>query len=453
MPARELCAPAPLQGELLDPLQERVAHHSYSVGVMVLFLRMTVWGAVGFRGAASALGFVADFLGTDELVVSANGGQIWVLRVGLYELLRAKEKADDWIWIVDHTIQVGKGKCFVVVGIRIAALTIKRLDKYSSGALTCQDLSVWEIEVVESSDGPIVAGQLNDLSKRTGQVPREILSDCGGDLSAGIAQFCEEHPETIAVKDLPHFAANAIKKELKDDSQWAAYLADANSSKTQLRQTKFAFLLPPDLKTKARWMNLDPLITWSEKALQFVTSPQPVPGVTWEDEELQEKMGWILKYRTSLRSWAEMLEVVAASLKYIRKQGYHQHARDELKEVLSPLPASNSHARRVADRILDYVMEQSQNVSEGEHLLATTEVLESLLGKAKQLHGQQSRSGFTKMVLGIAANVSHLTATAVKNALSTISVSNLWEWVNQEIGPSVQAQRIHAFTPHRAEQK
>jgi len=424
-----------------------VAHHSHCVGLILLFLRMTLQGVLGFRGAASALKLVSTFLGTDKLVVSPTGGQMWLLRLGLYELSRAKEQADDWIWIVDHTIQVGKGKCFVVVGVRVALLTAKRIDKYSGGALTCEDLSVWEIELVEKSNGLIVEQQLTALSETTGQVPRAILSDCGGDLSAGISQFCATHPQTIALKDLPHFAANAIKKELSDDSQWTEFLADANRSKTELRQSHFAFLLPPDLKSKARWMNLDPLINWSEKVLHFVNSPRPVPGMALEDEELQEKMGWLLKYRSSLRQWADMLGVVNSTLKYIRKYGYHQNARNELNEILAPLAIPNSHSRRVADRILDYVEEQSQEIPAGEHLLATTEALESLLGKAKQLQGQQSRSGFTKMILSIAASVSQLTADKITSALSAIKVRNVIEWVANEIGPSVQAQRIHALYP------
>jgi hypothetical protein len=312
--------------------------------------------------------------------------------------------------------------------------------------LTAQDLSVWAIELVEKSDGPTVNNQLKKIVQVTCQIPCAIISDCGGDLSAGIAQFCEEYPQTIPLKDLPHFAANAIKKELNNDPQWVAYLADANRSKTQLRQTTFAFLLPPDLKSKARWMNLDPLIAWSERVLDFVQSPRSVPGVTWEDEELQEKMGWILNYQTSLRGWADMLAVVNTSLKYIRKHGYHQNAREELKQTLCQLPMSaNSHAQRVADRILDYVQEQSRMVPEGEHVLGTTEVLESLLGKAKQLQGSQSKSGFTKMILGIAAGVSKLTAQLVKTALSKTKVLDVIEWTASELGHSVQAQRFHAL--------
>lgn len=437
---------AALQAELVDAFDEFVPHHSHSVGQILLFLRFTLQSVIGFRGAASVLQIFSPLFPRDEPAVSPNGGQMWLLRMGLFELSRLKELADDWIWIIDHTIQVGKAKCFVVVGVRRSVLDKMRLDENSNGTLSYEDLSVWAIELVESSDGPMVERQLNELSKKTGQVPCELLSDCGGDLQKGIAGYCDAHPETIAVKDLPHFAANALKKELNGDAQWTAFLAAANQSKTRLRQTKFAFLLPPDLKTKARWMNLDPLITWSEKVRAFVDSPRPVPGASWEEAELEEKMGWIRSYKSSVRSWFEMLRVVGACLKYMRKHGYHQQAREELKEVLTDLvPPNDCPARRVAASILDYVEQQSSMIPAGKHLLATSECLESLLGKAKQLQARQSKSGFTKMILSIAAGVTSLTVEKITAAFSVIKVRHVKEWVDNTLVASVQGQRFHAL--------
>jgi hypothetical protein len=57
---------------------------------------------------------------------SANGGQFWLLRLGLYELQRPKEPADDWVWIIDHTVQTGHGKCFLVVGVRLSVWNARR---------------------------------------------------------------------------------------------------------------------------------------------------------------------------------------------------------------------------------------------------------------------------------------------------------------------------------------
>src|SRR5207244_11809595 len=131
-------------------------------------------------------------------------------------------------WIVDHTIQTGSLKCLVVVGIRLAAWEAKRADPNSLAALEHHDLSVWMLEPVEKSDGLTVHQQLQELSRQTQVIPREVLSDCGADLQNGIGRFCAEHPQTTAAKDVSHAAANAVKRELNHDPQWAAFLADAS---------------------------------------------------------------------------------------------------------------------------------------------------------------------------------------------------------------------------------
>lgn len=430
----------------MEGFSQTIPRQSHSVGQVVLFLQFVVAGVLGFRGAAFVLAHCETFWPTDEPAISANGGQMWLLRVGLYELRRPKEVADDWVWIIDHTIQVGRGKCFVVVGVRGAAWQALRIAPQATGALSPTDLSVWKIELVEKSDGPTVERQLTELAHETGQVPRAILSDCGGDLNAGVAAFAAAHPRTLVVKDLPHFAANALKKELSDDPDWTRFLADANRSKTRLRQTKFAFLLPPDLKSKARWMNLDPLIAWSENVLRFLDSPRDVPGVTLTTAELNETLAWLAGHRDHVHRWSEMLAVVESSLRYIRQQGYHAAASQELRDTLSSwLSQPHTPAGRMANRLVDYVAEQSAAIPPGEHVLATSEVLESLLGKGKQLQGEQSRGGFTKMVLGIAASVVKLTNDTVTQALTAIRVRDVTTWLTQFLPVSIQAQRYHAL--------
>lgn len=177
--------------------------HSHSLGLIQLFLRLVLQAKTGFRGAAGALGIVSSLFPTDEPAPSPNGGQMWLLRLGLYELSRRKEHADDWVWIIDHTIQVGRVKCFLVVGVRLSAWEAKRADQDRSAELEHQDLSAWMIEPVERSDGPTVEQQLLKLSQQTGVVPRELLSDGGGDVQNGIKRFCASHPQTTGAKTWP----------------------------------------------------------------------------------------------------------------------------------------------------------------------------------------------------------------------------------------------------------
>ncbi|HQU45211.1 MAG TPA: hypothetical protein PK867_20520, partial [Pirellulales bacterium] len=109
-----------------------------------------------------------------------------------------------WVWIIDHTIQIGPLKCLVVVGVRLSAWEAKRADKDQSSALAHHDLSVWLIKPRAHSDGEAVHAELRDLSQKTGVVPCEIASDCGGDLEKGISLFCSDHP-TRRVKDIAPF--------------------------------------------------------------------------------------------------------------------------------------------------------------------------------------------------------------------------------------------------------
>jgi hypothetical protein len=438
---------------ILDPRAELIAafarharDHSHSLGLIQLFLKLVLNSAIGLRGSASAMEVASLLFPTNEQAPSPNGGQMWLLRMGLYELSRPKEQADDWVWIVDHTIQIGRVKCLIVVGVQLKAWEAKRAEKDQSAALEHHDLSVWMIDPVERSDGVTVQRQLKDLSRKTGVVPCEILSDCGGDLQNGISQFCAEHPQTTGSKDIAHAAANAVKHELTNDVQWAAFLRDASLAKTKMRQTQFAFLLPPELKAKARWMNLDSLLTWSRKAMDFVASPRSLPGLSWEADELEEKMGWIRGYQEPLASWSKMLQVTATSLTYIREQGYHQDAKKDLQvELLDFTSNTETPAARVAERLLAFVDEQSSAILPGKRLLGSSEVLESLIGKAKHLEGQQSKSGFTKMILGLAASVSEITEKNIHAALSAVKVREVGAWVREKLGVSVQAHRHHAF--------
>ena len=438
--------PDPKQ-DLAAAFGRRCPHHSHSLGLIQIYLRVVLNCAVGFRGAAAVLQVAALLFPTDERAPSPNGGQMWLLRFGLYLLSRPKEQADDWVWIIDHTIQIGPLKCLVVVGVRLSAWEAKRADQDQSSALAHHDLSVWLIKPMTHSDGEVVRDELVDLSQNTGVIPCEIVSDCGADLEKGINLFCSERP-TRRVKDIAHAAANAVKQELNGNVQWEAFLREASHAKAKMRQTKFAFLLPPELKAKARWMNLDALVSWSRKAIGFVQSPRPVMGVSWEDDELEAKMGWIRGYQGPLAAWSQMLEAVATVLTYAREHGYHSHAKQELQIELSPFTAqTETPAGRVAQRLLAFVEEESAGLAEDRRLVASSEVLESLIGKAKQLEGSQSKGGFTKTVLGLAASVAKVTEENVRAALNATKVQDVIAWVRKHLGVSLEAQRHQAFKP------
>ncbi|MCP4409851.1 MAG: hypothetical protein GY807_19320, partial [Gammaproteobacteria bacterium] len=70
----------------------------------------------------------------------------------------------------------------------------------------------------------------------------------------------------------------------------------------------------------------------------------------------------------------------------------------------------------------------------------------SVFGKLKRLEHNQSKSGFTGLVLSVAALVSETTQEVVQNAMETVPTKKVLEWTRKHLGQSVQAKRKIAFS-------
>ena len=402
-----------------------------------LFFEFVLHGAASFRSASACLRLLADFLSESARTPTAWCGELWIWRIGLYEIYRPKEPAQDRIWIVDHTVQIGTTKCLVIVSVRLSWWQEQRRP------LEHQDLEVLTVDPVEHSDGPMVQSQLEFTAEQVG-VPRAIISDHGSDLKRGIEAFQQTYPETASVYDIAHKLACLLKHELEADERWSEYLRRMGATKPQIQQTALAFLTPPSPKSKARYMNLEELVRWGGNALSFLDHPRPVPGTKLDGEKLEEKLSWLRDFRNAFSEWEGILDVVSATLDYVRHEGYHRNAAKELAKRLRPL-LNAAPARRLARDILPFVQQQSELAKPGERLIGSSECLESLIGKGKRLERQHSKSGFTRMVLAMAAAVAKPTVEYLKEALAAVTTSDVNEWGRDVLGPSVQSQRQRAF--------
>lgn len=103
-----------------SPLKEvHIPNHTYSATTIFLLLQL-VLSAISRRFSVRALTIINDVFGKAlDKVPSWFSVRIWLLRLGYYKLRRSKPIANDWCWIADHTIQLGKIKCLLILGIRV----------------------------------------------------------------------------------------------------------------------------------------------------------------------------------------------------------------------------------------------------------------------------------------------------------------------------------------------
>ena len=89
-----------------------------------------------------------------------------------------------------------------------------------------------------------------------------------------------------------------------------------------------------------------------------------------------------------------------------------------------------------------------------ERLIGSSEVLESIFGKLKRLEQDQAKTGFTGLVLSVAAMVSTTTTEVIQNALESVRTKKVIEWCKKTLGQSVPAKRKEAFASRqKTEQK
>lgn len=415
--------------------------HQFGAKLMTLFADLVLQAATSQRAAAAVLEIVAPYIPGLKRVPCANSGRMWLMRLGLYELLREKEAADDWVWIMDHTVQLGPWKCLVIAGVRLSAWRRKE------GPLEHQDLTLLNLTPMKQSTGKAVAAQLQETRKRTGIVPAAILSDEGAELKNGMALFREGSPEVRDVPhvhDIKHKVATILKKELHHDKIWQSFVTRTNRTKLQVTLTQLAFLVPPSLKNKARYMNLDTLVRWGCRVLAYLDDPCDFPGQKVDQKKLRQKLGWLREYRRPLAAWAELLEVAARAETYVRREGYHARAAEEVEVELLPVARTPASLRLKAG-LLTFLTEQAKDLTPGQHLLGSSEVLESLLGKYKRIQGTHSKGGMTGSLLNIGAAVLQKTSTSIQTAMTTVPVAAVAEWVRHKLGLTIPAQQALAL--------
>ena len=408
---------------------------------MLVFITFVLSSITSLRGAARAFETLTDLLPVPLPLVPCSWwtGRLWLLRLGLYKLTRPKPHADDWVWIADHTQQLGPEKCLLIVGIRLSSL------RADTCHLRHDDMEPISLCPVRKSNGDVVYEQLEAAIEKTG-VPREILSDHGPDLRAGIRQFCEQHPTTCAVYDITHKAASLVKAFLTYDDTWERFCRFATRMKQQVTLTDLAVLAPPAQRSKARYMNVHRLGRWAGKVLEALDDDRPLTGSeTISSHPKADKITGLEDFREDIAVWNAVFDIVTMAEETVRQYGFQPQCVESLKTQLYAIEWL-PHVSDFGERMLEFVRTESAKARPGERLLGSSEVIESVFGKLKALEKGQANQGVTGFILSAAALVAPTTLGVVREAMETVSTNDAHTWCREALGPSVQAQRKTLFT-------
>ena len=413
---------------------ERIPRQSYSLSTVIYFCGSVLACCSSLAAVPKTLAFFFPEQARQGFIPHATTGRMWLLRLGYYKLHAPLEQADDWILLADHAVEIGKHRFLGILGIRVANLPPP------GECLKLSDMTPVALLPVESSTQDIVYQQLETVSTAIGITPAAILSDEGSDLSGGIDRFCQAHPETTRYRDLPHLAARLLKKRLEKNDCWNAFIKQATQTKFETNQTELAFLVPPRLRSKARYMNLQSMLRWAEKVLTVLDDPSLVSPSLCGVDRLNTKFTWLREYRRDIEIWSGWLALTDAALDIVRRNGYCTSTADDVKQALTEI-SDTPEKELLKNELLEIVNAESSPARAGTRMPGSTEILESSFGKLKEIEGDQSRSGFTSLILVWAALFGTTTAEVIRRALTEVPVKLVNAWIRTNLGPTIQSKR------------
>jgi hypothetical protein len=419
-----------------------VAAHGHGPELISLFLRLVLVAGVSLRAVPRVLETINQSLGLSLPVPCWTTGRLWLLRLGHAVLSAPSQVADDWAWLIDHSVQIGRDKCLVILGVRLADLP------EPGESLRHEDLELIELLPAERWTCAEVDRALEDAARRGGCVPRAIVDDHGGDLTGGVALFRQRHPQTLELYDAKHKAACLLKGRLEKDPRWQEFQTRVGQTRCAVQQTELAFLTPPGPRPKARFMNLGRQLNWARRVLATLREPTVVRKFATA-RRLKEKLGWVEGFQNELTEWSQWQQVVDVTTTLVNTRGIYRGGANLLAGRLSQLDALKDGAQNLGKELVQFVRSQEALVRRGERLPGSTEVLESCFGKFKQLEKQHSRGGFTQLLLGFGAMLANVTGEVVRDALQASRTADVRQWAAEKLGFTLFAQRKLAFAGAR----
>ncbi len=393
---------------------------------------MVMVGLASLRGATRCFQLISEFLegGSPCHVVIQN----WIMRFGLHKLLKPVEWREDWIYLLDHTIDFGVKKCLVVLGVTLEKFRQNQCELHH------QDMEVLAIVINESATAASVQKTLETVSATTG-VPVQIVSDNGSNIKRGVEDFIKERPGTKYTYDITHKAGILLKHHLENDSNWKLLVKKTCETKRSLLHTILGFLAPPKPRDKSRWLNLDSYLDWAEKVLCF----GEVNMECIEREKYDSKLAWLHDFKPYLKEWRTMLDMLNAVKDDVKINGLRRESAKRFKKTISGLNTKTKRLQQLKREIIEYLKEESTDIDNTKPWLGCSDIIESIFGKYKNFSAKTPMKEVGRTVLTMPVFTCDISSEEVKVAMENVSTQDVNNWLDQNIGDTLFAKRKRAY--------
>ena len=357
----------------------------------------------------------------------------WTLRLGLGLLKQVKPIKQPWLAIIDHSIDIGTKKVFVVLRVTMDALLQRK------GAIQLDDCECIGLTVREIVNGETTAEDLNTIFKKSG-MPHAIIKDCDSSLRKGVRLCSQENQTDLpAIDDIGHVMASALKHQFEGKAKYKQFIAMTNQGANCLRQTNLAFLIPPKLRSKGRFQSIGKLGKWTNKMLPLFS----VNGRARKDSvlaRLRKALPGFSKHKSFIKEFAYTAKIISHVMAILKNSGLDQASYEQCCQLANELPKRSKVKKRLLQWLQKHIVIQRKISSQP--LLVSSDIIESLFGNFKHIMERSPQADMNRTTLLIPALCGSRNETTGTQALDFASQKDLCNWERKEIPYTLRKKRL-----------
>jgi len=366
----------------------------------------------------------------------------WSLRIGLGLLQQVAPIEAPWMAIIDHSIDIGTKKALVVLRVPLAALALR------GAAIRLEDCQCIGLVVAETVNGETVAQQLGVIFAHAG-VPVAITKDRDATLNKGVQRWIDHQQTPVAViDDIGHVIASALKAQFEPTASYQRFTTLAAKAANALRQTDLAFLVPPTLRRKGRFLSIGKLARWGEKMLEVMA----VKGRAKQGSplaRLRVALPGLRRLRPFITTFATTAVTVSQLMEILKHQGLNPQSDAQCRALAETLPAKSL----VKQRVLTWLDRHSaiQRELTTLPLIVSSDIIESLFGRFKSILERSPQADMNRTALLLPALCGNPDQATLANALAHASHRDLAAWDNEQIPYTLRKKRAAFFATDQSQ--
>ena len=409
---------------------EKIKGHHYPKLLVILSVFLRIKGGCSYGGIIKiikTLNFC--FRLNIKKLPCENSIPNWVSKVGLYTLNQAdkKLKGNQVSLIVDESIRMGQEKQLLVLCIP--------WKKEKKGALNFQDVKVIHMEGSTSWNGEKISKVIIDLIAKYDFEVKNILSDEDSKLKKA-----SRLSQVVHLPDISHAVATCLRRSFEKKEAYKAYTTLVASYQSKGVNQDISYLLPPKQKSKARFMNQQGIVKWSNKLLdRFELLGQKAKGF----------FGELTKHQPIIADLTNAMGVAKHISLNFKKEGLSATTLLEAQQLIEEQESRQGYFDYFLTQITGYLTyyEQIINQMKVDTIDVCSDIIESMFGKYKNKAHNHPLTGLTKLNLELplyCLTQAEL-AMQIPIALENISMTKLQQWVDMHTSDSQLVKRSTFF--------